>query len=126
MITVPSPRVPKPAPGRRDRPSLQLIEDPRRRVRRGLLALGGTVLVFVLLFGNVVFHNMLVSGQRRLDRISAEVQERRAEQARLRLLVAELESPQRIVTQAERQGMQVPDKTTWVKPPADEPVSSER
>jgi cell division protein FtsL len=126
VITAPIPRLPRPAPGDRDRPALQLIEDPRRRVRRGLLAICGTVLVFVLLFGNVVFHNMLVSGQRRLDGISAEVQERRAEQARLRLLVAQLESPERIVSRAERQGMQVPEKTTWVKPPADEPVSSER
>lgn len=126
MITVPHPRLPRSAPDGRDRPTLQLIEDPRRRVRRGLLAIAGTVLVFVLLFGNVVFHNMLVSGQRRLDRMSGEVQERRAEQARLRLLVAQLESPERIVSRAQRQGMRVPEKTRWVKPPADEPVSSER
>jgi len=103
-----------------------LIEDPRRRVRRGVLVLAGTVLVFVLLFGNVVFHNMLVSGQRPLDRLNVEVGERRAEQARLRLLVADLGAPGRIVAEAERQGMVPADKTIWVKPPADESTPAER
>jgi cell division protein FtsL len=75
-----------------------------------------TVLLFGALFGVAVSHALLIEGQLRLDRLDEEVAEEQARYERLRLDVAELESPERILADAQQMGMVPPEDVTWLTP----------
>jgi cell division protein FtsL len=87
-------------------------------VRRARLAtLAVTTLVAVGLFGVVSAHAVLTQGQLQLEQLSARAAEAEARFQRLRLQVAELESPQRIVAVAQqRLGMVPPPGVTYLSP----------
>ncbi|HVE45576.1 MAG TPA: hypothetical protein VNA57_02350 [Acidimicrobiales bacterium] len=130
--TAPHPRpasAPNPAP-----PPLRVVRPaPSRRPRRArvvtvLVAVG----VLLGLFGLVASHVMLTQGQFRLDGLRARAAIEQARYERLRLKVAELESPSRIVATAqERLGMVPPPSVTYLSPtgavsaPAEEPDGDE-
>lgn len=103
------------------RPSLRLVDDPRlevasrQRRARVLLVLAG-VLVIGSLFGVVICHAMLVTGQGRLDGLEQEVAQEQTRHQSLRLKVAELESPGRIVEAAQGFGMVSPAEITYLTP----------
>lgn len=110
------------AAGERPAPSLRLVDDrrlqvaSRRRRGRALLVLSA-LLVVASLFGVVAFHAMLVSGQGRLDGLQQEVSEEQARYQALRLEVAELEAPNRIVEVAQgRLGMVSPTSIAYLAP----------
>jgi cell division protein FtsL len=87
-----------------------------------VLVVGG---IFVMLFGLVVFHTMLLQNQQRLDKLDGEVSDAQARYQSLRLQVAQLESPQRIMDVAtQKLGMVPPDGTTYLTPAADDAASS--
>ena len=73
------------------------------------------------LFGVVVFHVLLTQNQFRLDKLQEQSIERQAEYDRLRLQVAELESPDRIIAAAQTLGMVSPPKVTYLAPTIEEP-----
>jgi cell division protein FtsL len=75
-----------------------------------------TVLLFGGLFGVAVSHALLIEGQLRLDRLDQQVSQEQARYERLRLDVAELESPERILTDAQEMGMVPPQDVTWLTP----------
>jgi cell division protein FtsL len=75
-----------------------------------------TALLFGGLFGVAVSHALLIEGQLRLDRLDQQVAEEQARYERLRLDVAELESPERILTDAQEMGMVPPQDVTWLTP----------
>ena len=123
MRTAPR-RAPSPGarPERAPRPPLRLVEvapQPGRRlltrfvtVLAGLLAAGG-------LFAVVCLHVLLTQGQAELDGLRTRAEAESARNRRLRVQVAELESPSRIVSAArERLGM-APPATVAYLPPAD-------
>lgn len=88
----------------------------RRRLARGVLALVGTVGI-VALFALAAFHAMLASGQAQLDQLESRVSDAQARYESLRLDVAELEAPNRIVREAqERLGMVPPPDVTYLTP----------
>ena len=90
---------------------------------RALLVLVG-VAMLVTLFALAAFHAMLASGQADLDRLEQRVSDAQAQYERLRLDVAELEAPSRIVREAqERLGMVPPPGVTYLTP--SEVVSAE-
>jgi cell division protein FtsL len=137
MAVVPAPRrvataVARPAPRRapipeRTRPELRVVDPPVvRRFSITAITAFGVGAMFVVLFGVVVFHTMLLQNQQRLDRVQSDV---RAEQARyqsLRLQVAELQSPQRIVEVATRKlGMVPPAGTTYLTPAPNAPATAD-
>ena len=104
------------------RPSLRLVDDrrlqvaSRRRSARALLVVTG-LLVIASLFGVVVFHAVLVSGQGRLDGLQQQVAEEQSRYQALRLEVAELEAPGRIVEVAQgRLGMVSPSEIRYLTP----------
>ncbi len=106
------------------RPGLRLVDDrrlkvaARRRRARATLIAGG-VLVVASLFGVVVCHALLVSGQGRLDGLQQQVAEEQSRYQALRLQVAELESPARVVEEAQgRLGMVSPAEITYLTPVA--------
>jgi cell division protein FtsL len=88
-----------------------------------------TVLAFVALFGVAVCHALLIEGQARVDDLDQRVAAAQARYERLRLHVAELESPQRIAKEAQDElGMVPAGKTVWLTPddpaPADAPADA--
>ena len=69
------------------------------------------------LFALVASHVVLTQGQFRLDRLRSRATAEEARYQRLRLQVAELESPSRIVATAqERLGMVPPPSVTYLSP----------
>ena len=102
---------------------LRLVEAPtaspaqRRRRRRALLASAG-VLALVVAFGLVYLHVVLAQRQFRLDQLNAGVQQDQLSYQKLRLQVAELASPQQIISTAEgKLGMVQPGSITYLTAP---------
>ena len=111
---------PQRLPVRRPAPRhLRVVE--RDRSRRlpspAVLTVLGAAVLFAMLFALAAFHTVLVSGQERLDRLETRVAEQQDRYQRLRLSVAQLESPQRIVAEAAgRLGMVPAPATTYLTP----------
>jgi cell division protein FtsB len=81
-----------------------------------MLALVGSVGIAAL-FALAAFHAMLASGQAQLDQLESRVGDAQARYESLRLDVAELEAPDRIVREAqERLGMVPPPGVTYLTP----------
>jgi cell division protein FtsL len=102
----PAPRhAPQPQPARR--PDLRVVREPAgRQGRAKVIGLVATGLVFAGLFALAIVHTLLVQHQLQLDTLQHQVDDARQEYQKLRLQVAVLESPQRIVDTAEsRLGM---------------------
>ena len=73
--------------------------------------------VAVVLFGVVAFHVVLSQGQFRLEKLQRQAEASQSQYERLRLQVAQLESPTRITNEAQnRLGMVHPEKVTAVAP----------
>jgi cell division protein FtsL len=121
----PAPR-PRPAP---KRPPLRVVPPdyvpPRVRRRRARLFVAAVATLVALgLFGIVSLHVALTQGQFRLERLEAQADAQQTRYEQLRLQVAELESPDRIVAVAqERLGMVSPPGVTYLSPSG--PVSDE-
>ncbi len=110
-----------PAPVRR--PRLRVVDEAARRAQlaRQRRARFIVTLVVAVVVGSVfalaAAHAYLVSGQSKLDRLTAQVEQARATYSRSRLEVAQLGSPARIVTEAtSRLGMVTPATTRYLSP----------
>lgn len=102
---------------------LRLVEPPsaspaqRRRRRRALLG-SAAVLAVVVAFGLVYLHVVLAQRQFSLDQLNSRVQQDQLSYQKLRLQVAELASPQQIISTAEgKLGMVQPGSITYLTPP---------
>jgi cell division protein FtsL len=117
----------QPAPGRDERTRhLRVVRPEARRLalrispRTGVML---TVLLFAGLFAVAVSHAMLIETQMDLEQLDERAAAEQARYERLRLDVARLESPDRIVGEAQdRLGMVPADDITWLTP--DEPAPS--
>lgn len=115
----------RPAPSDRPaprRPPLRVVDreyrsPARRRARARLLGFLVLVVVAAALFGLVASHVALTQGQFELERLRDRAAVEQARYERLRLHVAELESPTRIVAAAqERLGMVPPPGVVYLSP----------
>jgi cell division protein FtsL len=99
---------------------VELTPARRRRRTRALLLAAATLAVAIAL-GLVYFHVVLAQRQFALNRLDTNVQNERATYERLRLQVAELGSPQHIISTAVGQlGMRQPASVDYLTPtPAD-------
>jgi cell division protein FtsL len=98
----------------RERPRLGITLSPRAGVAL-------TVLAFVALFGVAASHALLIQNQADVDALDERVAAEQARYEELRLEVAQLESPQRIMEEATTTlGMVPPGETVWLTP--DEPA----
>ena len=122
-----------PAPAPAGTPPLELVgpadRSPAARRRRARV-LGVLLLVVVAaaLFGLVASHVALTQGQFRLQTLRQHAEAEQARYERLRLQVAELESPARVVAAAqERLGMVPPPGVTYLSPagPASGPAADD-
>jgi cell division protein FtsL len=127
--SAPARQHPRPAPPIKRapaRPDLRVVRDEdlreaeRARMVRQLVAVAAIVAALCL-FGVVVFHVLLTQNQFRLDKLQEQSLDRQAEYDRLRLQVAELESPDRIIAAASTLGMMTPPKVTYLAPTIEEP-----
>ena len=123
IAPAPKPKTAPEAPPRADH--LRVLRDGERtEAEQARLVRGAVVLVVavgaLVLFGVVVFHVLLTQNQFRLDKLQEESIDRQAEYDRLRLQVAELESPDRIVAAAHDLGMVTPPKVTYLAPTVEE------
>ena len=119
---------PRRTPATRERrPQLRVVDAPAtRRLNLGALTVLIVGAIFAVLFGLVVFHTMLLQNQQRLDHLDQQVTEAQAKYQSLRLQVAQLEAPQRIIDVATTKlGMVPPDGTTYLTPaPVDDASTS--
>ena len=103
------------------RPALRLVDPAAERQRHRSRMLTGALLVAICagLFAIVALRVVLAQGQVEVDRLEATVDSQLATQQRLRLTVAELEAPTRIVSAARsRLGMVNPGVVISLTPPA--------
>lgn len=93
---------------------------PRARKRRSRLAAAAVcALIGLGVFATVVFHVVITQNQFRLDSLRDKAQVEQTRYERLRLQVADLESPDRVVAAArDRLGMIQPPKISYLSPPA--------
>jgi len=103
---------------------LRVVEKPvrspaqRRRLARAIL-LGGVGLAVSVAFALVYLHVVLAQRQFKLDSVNSQVQQEQVTYQKLRLKVAELNSPQHIIATAEGQlGMVQPSAVTYLTPSA--------
>jgi cell division protein FtsL len=83
-----------------------------------------TVSLFGALFGVAVSHAMLIESQMDLEQLDERASSEQARYERLRLDVAQLESPDRIVREAQdRLGMVPADDVVWLTP--DQPAPAD-
>jgi cell division protein FtsL len=96
---------------------------PRLSLRTGVVL---TVLLFAALFAVAVSHALLIESQVRLDSLGEQVAAEQARYEELRREVAELESPERIVAEAqERLGMVEPNEVVWLTPDQPPPADGD-
>jgi len=106
----------------RARPNLRVVAPGERtpqaaRRRARALAVLTAWLVLAGLFGLVAFHVLLTESQLKLDQLQQHATDQRNEYDRLRLQVAELEAPERVVAVAQqRLGMVTPPGVTYLSP----------
>jgi hypothetical protein len=100
------------------RPHLELVEAPkrRRRLRTGPTFALGAVLAFAIAFAVVALQVVLVQGQQRLDELHTDIAGETDTYNQLRLDVAELEAPARIVAAATQLGLVPPPEVVYLTP----------
>lgn len=101
---------------------LRVVEAPtltpaERRRRARLLLTGGVGLALAVVFGLVYMHVVLAQRQFAIDHLNTQVAKEQASYQSLRLQVAQLGSPQNIISTAEGQlGMVQPGSVTYLTP----------
>jgi cell division protein FtsL len=122
MATVPAPRrAPLRAPARshehESRPSLRVVGEDDRRPRYAVWTVVALSAIFALFFALVMFHTVLLKNQRRLDQLDAQVRDEQASYQQLRLQVAQLQSPERVLDVAtSKLGLVPSNGTTYLTP----------
>jgi cell division protein FtsL len=107
------------------KPPLKVVEAPAAPPsKRATVAVAALTITGLCLFGVVAAHVKLTQGQVRLDRLEARAAEAQDTYDRLRLQVAELESPERVVRAAHELGMVAPAKVTYLAPVPTDPATS--
>jgi hypothetical protein len=89
---------------------------PRWQLRTGPTFALGVFLAFAIAFAVVACQVVLLQGQQRLDEVDAGIATETDRYQQLRLEVAELEAPARIVAEAARLGMVPPPEVTYLTP----------
>lgn len=123
LLRSPSRRPHAPDPERRsllravDRtPPVRPVRPAADRRRLGLVL--GALLFALALAGNVSVHTSATQGQFDLERLRTSARQKETAYQQLRLRVAEMEAPQRIVDRAHQMGMIEPAKVTYLTPTA--------
>lgn len=95
---------------------LQVVDEPDRSLRTLPTFVLSITLAFAIAFAVVACQVLLVQGQERLDTLDSSIDAGRGRHQELRLEVAELESPERIVAAATELGMVTPPEVLYLTP----------
>ncbi|MBV8980145.1 MAG: hypothetical protein JO086_04530 [Acidimicrobiia bacterium] len=112
---------PDAAPAPSERRHLQVVppgyitERQRRRRARSVVVLTG-VAIAAALFGVVAFHVVLTQNELAIQHLHSKADAASVKQQQLRLQVAELESPERVVAAAQKLGMVPPVTVHYLSP----------
>ena len=93
-----------------------------RRKRARLLVVLTGIAITAALFGVVVFHVVLTQNQLDIQHLRAEADAASVKQQQLRLQVAQLESPERVVDAAQKLGMVPPATVRYLSPDGTAPA----
>jgi len=101
------------------RPPLKVVpRGPRtgwsRRARRRMVVVGAALFSLAVVFGLVLVHVRLTTNEMRLTSLQSQLSQAQEQNLRLRLDVAKLESPARIVATAQQLGMVSPPSITYL------------
>lgn len=99
------------------RPSLRVVPAGRRR-RLGLLATLACAVLFAVMLGLTTFQARIAADQLEVDRLDAQVTAAQSSYEQLRLQVAQLESPTRVVAAAKQLGMVQSADPVYLSPDA--------
>ena len=99
---------------------LRVVDEPARSLRTLPTFVLSVSLAFAIAFAVVACQVLLVQGQERLDTLHAEIGTEGGRHQELRLEVAEMESPARIVAEATELGMVTPPEVLYLTPAPDE------
>jgi cell division protein FtsL len=100
-----------------ERPALRVVPAARRR-RWGILATAACAAVFAVMLGLTTFQARIAADQLQLDRLDHQVTDAQSRYEQLRLEVARLESPTRVVAAAHELGMVQPETPIYLSPDA--------
>jgi cell division protein FtsL len=128
-VAVPAARPGRVEPGRarpaeerpQQQPPLKVVPRQVRRRRAGLVIAVGVTFVFTLMLGLVAFQARIAQGQMKLDRTERDLREAETRYAQLRLQVAQLEAPTRVIEEAEHLGLvrPAPKDVTYLRASSD-------
>jgi hypothetical protein len=119
------------APAPSTKPNRKVVVAPRRRfvpARASRPWVVATTIVFLALFLLAGVHTMLIVGQLRLDAMRNGVSDEHVKVQELRLQLADLESPERVLAAANDLGLVSPDQVGYLRPgavPGAEPMRVE-
>jgi cell division protein FtsB len=104
------------------RPPLRVVDpSDRQSLRPARVGTLAGVVLFVALFALAAFQTVLINSQSHLDDLNQQVAEQEARAEQLDLLLADLQSPQRITSAArERLGMVAPHSVTFLESSPDD------
>jgi cell division protein FtsL len=100
-----------------ERPALRVVAPARRRTW-GIVASVACGAVFAVMLGLTTFQARIAADQLQLDRLHGQVTDAQARYEQLRLEVARLESPTRVVAAAKGLGMVQPSQPMYLSPDA--------
>jgi cell division protein FtsL len=108
------------ARARDDRANLVVVPRYVRRRRAGVAIAVGLFAVFALMLGLVAFQAKIAQDQLKLDRADRDLQQAEDTYSQLRLQVANLEAPDRVIAEAKQLGLIRPGPTqvTYLTAPA--------
>jgi cell division protein FtsL len=112
---------PAKAEARDERAPLVVVPRYVRRRRAGVAVALGLFAVFALMLGLVAFQAKIAQDQLNLDHADRDLQQAEATYSQLRLQVASLEAPDRVIAEAKKLGLVRPaptDMTYLTAPPA--------
>jgi cell division protein FtsL len=98
-----------------ERPALRVVPATRRR-RWGIAATLACAAVFAVMLGLTTFQARIAADQLQIDRLEGQVTDAQSHYEQLRLEVARLESPTRIVMAAKQLGMVQPGQSMYLSP----------
>jgi len=87
------------------RPALKVVPRAVRRRRAGVVITVVVTSVFLLMLGLVAFQAKIAQDQMKLDRTDRQLQDAETRYSQLRLQVAQLEAPTRVIDEAKRLGL---------------------
>ena len=102
------------------RPRLRVVPPRVRRRRTAVVTIIAMTVMFVVMLGLAAFQTLIAQGQASLDKLRTQTSDAQVAYSKLRLQVAQLESPSRIVSVAEqRLGLVAPDTIHYIAPTGD-------